>query len=135
MSDDVTSFSDDDEGAALHSDSSESTPIAAESKGFWRWLRDHVFAPPRVSVRRLEALTQAIEREPQTVSNYVLRGELLLAAGYDEEAENDFAQAVEIAGRQFEKEDWGLLSQALRDQAEMGLEQARRKLGRKRKER
>jgi hypothetical protein len=131
MSDDVTSFSDEDEGEALRPDSWDRTADPAESKPFWAWLRDLVFAPPRISARRLEALTEAIEREPQSIANYVLRGELLLAAGYDEEAERDFEQAVEMAARQFEQEDWGLLSQALRDQAEIGLEQARRRLKRK----
>lgn len=116
MSDDATSFSDDGAG---------------DEKGVWAWLRERIFAPPHIPVQRLDALNQAIEADPEGAANYVVRGELWLQAGHYAEAAGDFDWALTLAARQFEEADWGLMSQALRDQAEIGLVEAQRKLKRK----
>ncbi len=100
---------------------------------FWIWLRHLLFRPPDVT-QRLADLSAAINQRPQVAANYVLRGEVWLQAGEYQTAADDFATALILATEQFEEEDWGLLAQALRDQAEHGLEVARRKLSSQRGE-
>jgi len=118
MSDDATSFSDDGAG---------------DETGFWAWLRERVFPSARIPAQRLETLNRAIEQDPAGAANYVMRGELWLQVGHYDEAAEDFDRALMLAAEQFEAADWGLMSQALRDQAEIGLDEAQRKLKRKRK--
>lgn len=99
-------------------------------------LFDLIFGPPGLDRRRLAALDpldQAIARRPNAATNYVLRGELYWRAGEYELAASDFESAFRLASAQFEADDWGLLSQALRDRAEQGLARAQRKMNRKRK--
>lgn len=92
---------------------------------FIGWLRGLLSGP--VS-RRLDDLTEAIERHPQAASNYLLRGEIWLDKGEYEMAAADFERAQALAAGQFEESEWGLVSQMLRDQAEHGLQRAMRKL-------
>jgi uncharacterized protein HemY len=100
----------------------------ADSVSFWQWLRQLVWGPPEDNATRLRALSEAIERHPQHPVNYVLRGEIYLKSGAYEQAARDFELAYQRAAQQFDEEDWGLLSQTLRDRAERGLELARHRL-------
>jgi hypothetical protein len=134
MVDEVASFS---EGA--ENDDRSETDIAdavvqdnqhesSAKPPFWTWLRALIFRPPDVT-QRLDDLTTAIVHRPQVAANYVLRGEVWMQMREYQQAADDFATALVLASEQFEQEDWGLLAQAMRDQAEHGLEIARRKLG------
>lgn len=97
---------------------------------FWSWLRAWFTGS---SAAQLEELTEAIAQDPEVPSHYVLRGELYMQGGEYELAAIDFEQALQLAAARFETDDWGLLSQVLRDQAEYGLERAERRLARKQK--
>jgi tetratricopeptide (TPR) repeat protein len=109
-------------------DDGEATTAAQQPVSFWMWLRGLLAGP---TVRRLDELTGMIRYNPQAPSNYVLRGEIYMRVGEYERAAADFEQALLLAGGQFDEEDWGLLSQTLRDQAGYGLERAQRKLARR----
>jgi tetratricopeptide (TPR) repeat protein len=98
---------------------------APQPSTFMDWLRG-LFAGP--VAQRLDSLNEAIYQHPQSASNYVLRGEIWLDRGEYEMAAADFERALALAAEQFEKDDWGLVSQTLRDQAEHGLQRAMRKL-------
>jgi tetratricopeptide (TPR) repeat protein len=92
---------------------------------FMEWLRG-LFSGP--VAQRLDSLNDAIKRHPQAALNYVLRGEIWLDRGEYEMAAADFERAQALAAEQFDEDDWGLVSQTLRDQAEHGLQRAMRKL-------
>jgi tetratricopeptide (TPR) repeat protein len=70
---------------------------------------------------RLFLLSRAIERMPDAPSNYVMRGELLLARGDLEGARYDFEKAVELAETRAESANWGYINRALVDRAREGL--------------
>ena len=136
----MASFSDDE--TPVVADEAQTDPAAAVSDeardsvlqdtrspaGFGEWLRGLFFGSPD---QRLDDLTDAIEENPAAPANYVLRGEVLMDIGEYELAAGDFEHALTLAAAQFEEEDWGLLSQTMRDQAAHSLERARRKLARK----
>jgi cytochrome c-type biogenesis protein CcmH/NrfG len=134
MSDEVAPISDVAENGESTDDSVGSLQVwddgeqPATKPSFWVWLRDLIFRPPDVTQRLID-LNTAINERPQVAANYVLRGEVWLQVGDYQQAVDDFASALILASEQFEQEDWGLLAQAMRDQAEHGLEIARRKLG------
>jgi hypothetical protein len=95
-----------DVGAA---DVVEPTPAAAET-------------PPTADPRdRLLALSEAIMRHPDAASNYVLRGETLLAMGDQAAAAEDFRTGLELAQEDAESADWGYIQRALADRAREGL--------------
>jgi tetratricopeptide (TPR) repeat protein len=73
-------------------------------------------------------LDEAIEIAPETAANYVLRGELYLKAREYALARRDFQRAYELAARQFERSDWGIIAQAMQDRALIGLQKAENKL-------
>lgn len=75
---------------------------------------------------RLNALNFAIASYPESPVNYVLRGELYLAARDDDQAAHDFEMALSLADSAFTQSDWGLVAQSARDRALVGL----RRLGR-----
>jgi hypothetical protein len=58
---------------------------------------------------------------PDAPSNYVMRGELLLARGDLEGARYDFEKAVELAETRAESANWGYINRALVDRAREGL--------------
>jgi hypothetical protein len=130
MVDEIASFSDDAEQDDSASDFQVEDDVEPKSTKppFWIWLRDLIFRPPDVTQRLID-LNTAINHRPQVAANYVLRGEVWMQTGDYQQAADDFATALILASEQFEQEDWGLLAQAMRDQAEHGLEVARRKLG------
>jgi hypothetical protein len=78
---------------------------------------------PRLSVddTRLFLLNRAIEKMPDAPSNYVMRGELLLARGEIEGARRDFELALELAETRAETANWGYINRALVDRAREGL--------------
>lgn len=72
----------------------------------------------------LYRLSGAIDRYPDSPSNYVLRGELYLKVGETALAEADFRQALSLAQADYETSRWGLVAQALQDRARAGLTKA-----------
>jgi hypothetical protein len=77
--------------------------------------------PFTVDETRLYLLNRAIERQPEAPSNYVMRGELLLARGDYEGARDDFEMAIELAETRAETANWGYINRALVDRAREGL--------------
>lgn len=71
---------------------------------------------------RIDALTRAIARDPQSAASYVTRGELYLQRGETDAARQDFRQALALAEAQFKTETWGIVAQAIRDRALRGLQ-------------
>lgn len=89
--------------------------------GLWRWL-----GLGRQSLAdRLAELDRAVEAAPESSANLILRGEVLLDMGGLEQAEMDFLRGLELAEAQLERSAWGVMEQALRDRALMGLERIR----------
>jgi hypothetical protein len=78
---------------------------------------------------RIRQLDEAIAFAPDTPANYVLRGELYLSAGEYALAQADFQRGYDLAVRDFERSDWGLIAQAMQDRAQAGLQKASQKLG------
>jgi hypothetical protein len=99
----------------------------AKSSSWWSRLLALILGGGGPSNERLARLDQAIERQPNVAANYVLRGELYLQADEPVLAARDFKTAFEIETDRFERENWGVLSQVMRDRAERGLELARRR--------
>lgn len=83
---------------------------------------------PADPYERLQELSLAIEVYPESVSSYVLRGEIYLQQGQYFLAETDFLKALEVAARQIETGNWGLVAQAMQDRAEKGLIRAREQI-------
>ena len=105
----------------------EAMPVPSHSDDNLSRLR-RLLSGGDLDVGRWERLTEAIRYNPDAAANYVLRGELYLSAGDYALAAEDFETALALATNRFDEADWGLLSQAMRDQAERGLEVAHRKL-------
>lgn len=72
----------------------------------------------------MRALDEAITLHPDAPVNYIVRGELYLRAGRCAQAAVDFQHALALAAAQFERDDWGVMAQALRDRAFAGLKDA-----------
>lgn len=78
--------------------------------------------PPTAGARdHLLALSEAIVRHPDAASNYVLRGEALLAMGDQAAAAEDFRTGLALAQEDAESADWGYIQRALADRAREGL--------------
>lgn len=108
-------------------DAVEADVTPAEAKpGFWAWARALLFGEDRQ--RRLDALNEAIARSESAPSNYVLRGELYLEMGEYAAALADFEYAEKMAAYQINEESWGIISQAMRDRALVGITKAKRRL-------
>jgi hypothetical protein len=103
------------------------------SASLWERVLGWIISNRTLDIKRLEMLSDAVMQNPKSAVNYVFRGEEYLRAGETELAALDFETALELAQKQFEQDDWGLVSQALRDQAERGLELAQRASKSKRK--
>jgi len=76
-------------------------------------------------ISRVDVLTEAIERYPDSPVNYVLRGEALLEGGDNDLAADDFVKALALAEPRAETANWGYISRALADRARDGLRRAR----------
>ncbi|MBZ0292516.1 MAG: hypothetical protein K8L99_08095, partial [Anaerolineae bacterium] len=105
----------------------ESAPVAEPQPRPSLWAR---LRSGHSDTQRLLELEQAIEEFPDAPANYVLRGEMYLVQGENALAVMDFEQGLALAAEQFAREDWGLISQVVRDRALKGLEKARRRLAR-----
>lgn len=105
----------------------EAAPHPPDTLG--AWLR-RLFArrDETGSAARLEELNRMIEYHPEAAVNYLFRGELRLKNADYENAAADFRRAVELAGDELERTDWGLVAQTLRDRALAGLQKAERHL-------
>ncbi len=79
---------------------------------------------------RLSALDAAAAARPDAPANYLLRAELYARLGEDALALADFERAQTLAASGFERNNWGLVSQALRDRAAVGAARARQRLAR-----
>jgi tetratricopeptide (TPR) repeat protein len=107
------------------------TPTGGFSlSALWQTLRIMLF-PTRAErsaylTRRIESLSRAVAEYPDAPTNYVLRGELYLEFGDFTLAEADFRQALELAAKQVESEDWGVIAQVVQDRAQTGLAEALR---------
>lgn len=73
---------------------------------------------------RLLALNESITRYPETSAAYVLRGEIYLEAQFYDLATEDFTRAMALAEAQYKTSDWGVVAQAMRDRARVGLQKA-----------
>lgn len=110
-----------------------STPPAAENESitrFWQNIRKLFLPTSRERAdhfaQRINRLSAAVELYPDSPTNYVLRGELYLEMGDYALAKNDFERALELALRQTETDDWGIVAQAVQDRAHDGLAEALR---------
>ena len=77
---------------------------------------------------RMATLDDAIEAHPEGMSNYVMRGELLLELGRLAEAIEDLERGEALATQEFAERRWGVVAQTLRDRARRRLETARKQL-------
>lgn len=126
------------EDGAFLQETSDSDPIQAApatkaSDPIWTRVRRAIFGTvysidDAEFVERLNQLNEAIERAPQTPSNFVLRGELYLEAGLYELARDDFRHGYALAAAQYERSSWGILAQVMADRALVGLQKAEKKL-------
>ncbi|MBK9121958.1 MAG: tetratricopeptide repeat protein [Chloroflexi bacterium] len=94
----------------------------------WQRLRGWI-VPSRAErqrelVSRIEALTHAIGLDANAAVLWVSRGEALLALGRAKEAASDFQRALTLAEEDLRTESWGVVAQAVRDRALLGLEQS-----------
>lgn len=89
--------------------------------GWWQMVRRFFFMTKRERLYerewRIQQLTDAIEHQPDVAVNYLLRGELYLAAKDDEQAKHDFEKAQILASAQYEKTRFGFAQQAIQDKA------------------
>ena len=58
----------------------------------------------------------------------MLRGEVYLEMGAFDLAADDFRRALSLAAGQVEQNDWGLIAQVMEDRAQVGLQEAERRL-------
>ena len=82
----------------------------------------------RAFFQRQRELSRQIEAAPNSMTLYVLRGELNLERGITEQARADFAAAVELARELDWQAGWRLQEQIMRDRALYGLQVAERAL-------
>ena len=131
MADEVSRYAPDsgeDEDGLHEAAWTEAAAPESPAESWWSRLIAFLGGGGRPDEKRLARLNQAIARQPMAAANYVLRGELYLQAGEAVLAAADFKTALDLASDQFDREDWGILSQVMRDQAERGLELANRRL-------
>jgi tetratricopeptide (TPR) repeat protein len=80
---------------------------------------------------RLRGLDEAIARHPDEPANYVVRGELYLKLNHYDLAARDFQRGLELARRDLETRNWGIVAQTMQDRALKGLERAQKHLPRR----
>ncbi len=96
----------------------------------WRILKNVIQSPlerERDFYDRFRELSDKIEAQPESITHYVLRGELFIERGEYERARADFEAAVDIAEAVDPNESWGLLEQVMRDRALQGIELVKRR--------
>lgn len=112
----------DDEVQAEQEATRISEPVAP---GLWSRFRAAFSVEERWS-----SLNWAIAAYPDAPTNFLLRGELLLARGDIHGAIMDFRRALELATAAVERDDWGVVAQTTQDRALTGLRDALRRAGR-----
>ena len=94
----------------------------------------HSFKSPlereRDFYRSFRELSEAIEAAPDSLTHFVLRGELLLERGECERAKADFENARQLADQVDIDSGWGLIEQVMGDRASLGLNTAQDRLRR-----
>lgn len=105
----------------------------APRRSLWEWLWVLITGSEPVA-DRLAALDAAIDAEPDAPANYMLRAELYAQLGEDALALADFERAQMLAADRYTRDNWGLVSQAVRDRAAAGAVQSARRLARLRRE-
>jgi tetratricopeptide (TPR) repeat protein len=134
MSSDATPVSEDDHPEIPADQVANETlqPEVGESQpkvSFWDWLRNGLGrGGANRNQQRLEDLFTAIAANPDSFTNYVLRGELYLQMGEIELAISDFETAQKLASEHLAVDNWGFIAQVMQDRALVGLAQAKRRL-------
>lgn len=100
---------------------SEVFPVAVSDAPIRSWWQRIFGQKSAVFNQRLAVLDATTAYYPQSPTAYVLRGELYQQMGEYELAAADYERALEYARVQLEDADWGLVAQAVQDQAEAGL--------------
>lgn len=88
------------------------------------WIAPTRAERQRELVGRIEALTRAMGTDANAAVLWVSRGEALLELGRAREAASDFQRALTLADEDLSTESWGVIAQAVRDRALLGLGQA-----------
>ena len=133
----ANNLDDDYQDTEIHSEGSEEAVQKVEAlfqqeSGFFQVLKRTVL--PTLEDRREKAMVRlaefddAIEAYPKAAANYVYRGEIYLKLGQMELAADDFGLALELATVEFEKRNWGIVAQTIRDRAQQGLKRAQKHL-------
>lgn len=78
--------------------------------------------------QRCRKLSKQIEATPDSITLYVLHGELNLERGKYERAKTDFETAIELAESADDTKGWLVMEQIMRDRALYGLKLAEREL-------
>ena len=78
--------------------------------------------------QRCRKLSRQIEATPDSITLYVLHGELSLERGKHERAKTDFETAIELAESADETKGWLVMEQIMRDRALHGLRRMERHL-------
>ena len=86
---------------------------------FWLWQSPDERRADRL--RRMEALDQALQYDPESATLRVFRAELRLAEHDHEGAAEDFRLALDLAAEQIASEPWALVAQVMQDRARRGL--------------
>jgi len=104
------------------------------ARSWWRSIIGAIWQSPEERAKdqraRLHELNAAVDENPGSPTNYVLRGELFMEMEQYHLAAEDFDTAWELAAEQVETADWGLVAQGMMDRAQQGWDAAQRKLGR-----
>lgn len=99
--------------------------------GLLRRILKQVFQSPLERERdfydRFRQLSDRIETGPDSITHYVLRGELFIERGEYGRARADFEAALELAEAVDLNASWGLLEQVMRDRALQGIALANRR--------
>jgi hypothetical protein len=127
MTDEIQQITDREETYAPEEPFAES-PGSDVRVAWWRRL-----LPGRAARRarlegRIQVLDDMIALRPDVAVNFAVRGECYLEFDQPELALLDFERALAIAQPQIERDDWGLVAQAVTDRALRGAEIARRRL-------
>ncbi|TVR24261.1 MAG: hypothetical protein EA396_01810 [Anaerolineaceae bacterium] len=112
----------------MMTDSADEKPTeTVAERGMWGNFRRWLGRGEDDLQDRLFALDDAIAHHPSTAINYVLRGECYLQIGYNQLAERDFEQALELGRSALARSAWGFGAQVAQDRAVRGLRIARRR--------
>lgn len=96
----------------------------------WKKVLQQLLGMPDAAAisQRINELNRAIDDDPESAVNYVLRGEAYLDAKAYTLAYADFQQGLDMAQAQFEQSDWGIVAQTVQDRAMQGLRLAEKHL-------